>query len=337
MAYNNKKPKGLGFEAFTKNIKKGIEKGIIILWGEEDYLINWAVSRIISRYINPATKEMDLMEFSDENYSIDSLMEAAETMAFLSEKRVIIIKGVFPENFEEIENLYINDSNTLVVFVYHKEKLEKAEKIKHKCDGYYFGKLEFKELASFITKRMSKWQWKIEHAQLRYLIDATGYNHRDSDYSLFDLVNDIDKLRAYCKDGIVTNEDIDEIIVGDKETFIFEFLDALSADKKATALEMFKNMDAKDMNVFQLLASIISQFEIALSLRQLLNDGVNYKDGARFLRINEYRAKRILGLANRLTMERLKEGLLKAYNVEKDIKSGLLSESLAVELFIMGI
>ncbi|MBR5489503.1 MAG: hypothetical protein IKV72_07325, partial [Firmicutes bacterium] len=61
-----KERKEHAFKAFSKDIKEKDMPSVLFLYGEEGYLINWAVESLLKRYVNPALVSLDYVKFQDE-------------------------------------------------------------------------------------------------------------------------------------------------------------------------------------------------------------------------------------------------------------------------------
>lgn len=340
----SRKAENSGYKKFLKDIKESFPKSSIIIYGEEAYLVKWSLDQLEKNIINPATKAMDLTVLDRENFTLPALEEGLSTLPFMSPKRLIVLKDVLDYLEEDeidklnqlLEEKQTNEDSLLLAFSVNRKDLTGINsKLKRKLVDYEMNRLDEKELDSFILKRMRSWNLDISVATLKYFVQSTGYYHKDSNYYLLDLLNDLDKIHAHVLAGEVRPEDIEEVILGDKETFIFEFLDMVFSSKKAKALEMLSNIIGQGEASMKIISMIISQVEIMLSLKQLLEEGIHYKDGAKYLKIHEFRVKNLLPIVNRRSKSELTRTLLKAYDMERSIKSGLLTENLALEMFIV--
>jgi DNA polymerase-3 subunit delta len=83
-----------------------------------------------------------------------------------------------------------------------------------------------------------------------------------------------------------------------------------------------------------LLGLIFSQFDSILKIRDLLDRGLSRQDIQKSLGIDSFRFKILLDHAMRFTLIQLKQIIRSAYEVDKNIKTGLLTDELALEMFI---
>ena len=74
-----------------------------------------------------------------------------------------------------------------------------------------------------------------------------------------------------------------------------------------------------------------------LSVKQMREDGMDLKSIHKRLGGSEYRIKKMIPYTNRFSVDKLKKILSSIYEVDRQIKTGLLDSQLALELFIAGV
>jgi DNA polymerase-3 subunit delta len=135
----------------------------------------------------------------------------------------------------------------------------------------------------------------------------------------------------------VTMADVVACMGTSLETDVFAMLDAVSAGRKGDSIELLRNITARGGNAFGLLALLTGQFEIMLGYRELRDKRVPMGEIMKTLGVkSEFRLKKAAGFADRYSAERITELLHRLYRVERDIKSGLYNERLALTMFVAG-
>ena len=345
------------FKTFNRDLKDGGFSPVIIMYGEEDYLVNWAVESLVKKFVNPGMKAMDYQVITDDDLTADNIIEACETFSMLSEKRVVWardfagLKNLNSKGFSQAERdkllqymMEPNEGTILVISnsnlsgkLFEKDKngfFKSAEKI---CDSYAFGPLDMPSLMSFCEKRFREASVEIDRSTVRLLIDESGYFHRESEYRIYNLKNDIQKIVAHSDGVSVTDKDVLDVISGDENTFIFDFLDAATMNKKDVAFEILRNMLQAKTDVFSILGALVSQFELILEVKEFKSDGMNlqavmgkYKAGQK----SEYRYKKAMAYADRYEIKKLKEILSQLYETDRNIKTGDIDQNIALELIL---
>lgn len=349
-----------GFHELAGKIKKGELSGAVLLCGKEQYLVQWAVNEIIKLNINEATAALDLVRFDANTASHAAVIEACETLPLFSPKKVVILEDFYPaegrerrkRERSETEMVAKENSDWSLLFDYL-EKIDENVILAAACEIPDVTSKAFKafsdrgevfalktlggaDLRSFINKSIGKTGHTASPAVINRIIELSGYEDRDSDYTLFNLENDINKIVAHAAGGKITEEDVSAGIAGNVDRNIFEFLDAASQGRKDVAYRLFFNRMQTESSVMPLLSQIISQFERILFVREMRDESRNMDEICKALgqKPGSYPVKKAWGFSEYYTIERLKNILKGAYDVDRRVKSGMLEESLAMEMFI---
>lgn len=339
------------FNIIARDLKNDDIRGAILLYGQEQYLVTWAYKQITSKYVNPASMELDLTVIEGDNISITTIKAACETFPLLSEKRVVIVKGLKALDDGKGKALAESDEKDLIDFVskvpdsslliFVAEKVDARKKlfktIAKSGKVYEFDALNEKDLRSFINKRFKEAGKRAEVQVINKLAQSSGYLNKDSGYTLYNLENDIGKIIAYSERDEISIADILSVTEVSLETSMFGMLDAIGEERKGDALRLVAGLLGRDENVYPILGMLVSQFELILSIRELQELRYSYRETAEILEVHEYRVKKSWAFAGKFTAERLKKALVEIYDIDKHIKTGNMPGRLAIELFIAGI
>ena len=74
MAYNNAKAEH-AFQTFHKDLKTNIFPEVIFMYGEEKYLIQWAVNSLAEKFVEKSMRDIDYVK-ANENEEIDEKISA---------------------------------------------------------------------------------------------------------------------------------------------------------------------------------------------------------------------------------------------------------------------
>lgn len=335
------------FKTFSTDLKADDFPPVLFMYGPEEYLIDWAVNSLVRRFVQPAAETLDYVKLSDDT-SADQLVEAASTFSMFSERRVVWAKdflpltSVNPRGFassdRDIISEYLKTPNegTMLIFSASEpeEKSELVKELKKNCRTYFFDKLDYSQLAAFVEKRFKSAGVFISRDTLKYLIDETGYFNKETEYRILNLVNDIKKIIAYGDGRSVTEEDVSATLNGDMDTFVFNFLDAVSSNRKDAAFSLLHNILASGNDVFSIIGLLVNHFELVLEVREFKEDGLGLAAITSKLRIHEFRVKKAMSFADKFTVEKLRSILSQLYETDRNIKTGALEPGLALELLV---
>ncbi len=338
-------------KTMARDVKAGEIPPVIVLCGKEQYLVEWSIRLILDKFVNPETKVLDSVRFSDESISLESLMEACETLSMFSERRVVIVSdftllaGGQQKGFSEADEAalaeYVKSVPEGTVLIFTCENPDKRKKLYKACAAagkiYEFDTLSENDLVSFIIKQL-KAEGKISsQTVISGLIADCGYYNKETDYTLYNLVNDLKKIAAYADGPEITMKDVAEVISGSLETYIFALIDSISSGHRGDAFKLFYNILGSGENSYRILSMIASQYEFMLDVKELSECGFGMEEIAKTLNAHTFRVKKAFQSMEKYTAADLRSLLIRVYDVDRNIKSGLLEQNLALEMLIASI
>jgi DNA polymerase III subunit delta len=90
-------------EKIFNNLKKGIIAPCYLIYGEEEYLINETLSKILNIIVPESDRDFSLFYLDGENTDMDSLIEHILTPSLLGDRKIIVVKNT--TIFHSRENL----------------------------------------------------------------------------------------------------------------------------------------------------------------------------------------------------------------------------------------
>ena len=343
------------FVRIEADIKKDKIANVVLLHGQEQFLVQWARDRLTDVYTNEAVRTLDLTVFEEDQWTASQVIEACETMPLFSARKVVVINGlanvwkasgkgcVSKEDADKLAS-YLTDLPASLLLIITTQETEDDRKDRSRtalfkaiaASGtvYEFTPLGRSDLAKFVRKRFHTAGKQVHPQLVEKLIEQSGYNNKDIAYSLFDLENDIRKIVFHAGLNEVTPEDIDLCLSGTLEQGVFKLLDAVAANRKGDALSLLHQLIVGGMKPMRIQSMLAGQLEIMLCGMEMRAEGAGMEAIQKRLRVNEYRLKKAMRAAGRYEVDDLRRFLCSAYAIEGDIKSGRLSMEMALEMFI---
>ena len=342
----------MAYKDFENDYKSGKIGSAVVLYGAEDFLMNWAVEKIVKDNVEEEYRNIDYRVLDGEETGAYDILSEVRAYSMFSPKRVVVVRNYLPmykktadAGMEELSD-YVSEISTapedspaiLILVIEGKNSANitsYGKQIIKKCRSYEFSKLDKPDLSAFITKRVRTAGKMISSRELHHLIDVTGYFNRGSSYSLTQLDSDIVKLTGACEGDTVDIGLIDEIMMGEGDKFVFDLVDALVAGKKGKALEITETIIREEDGAMAVLSLLTKQFEIMYDAIELSDKGMSMSQMAKATGINEYRFKKAYTASMRNSMDKVKSLLISLYNIDRDIKSGDIDKDAALELFVV--
>ncbi len=350
--YQNTKKKEHAFQTIGKDLKADQISNLVLLCGEEQYLVHWAADLLKDRYVEKACESLDFTRLDPEGLTVDRIKESCETLSMLSAKRVVLIPEFPPALGKKLKGFSENDEKELLEYLKNipetclliitaglpDPKSKKKSKL-HAAMGklgtvYDFGPLTGAQLRSFIQKRLKAAGKTFRNSIVDMLMADSGYGNKEIDYNLYNLENDIKKIIAHSDGDEILSSDVALTISTNLETNVFAMLDAISRNRKDEAYRLLHNLLVSGESVYGLLVLIVSQLELILEVKEMREEGLTPFQMQKLLGIHEFRIKKAMGVTEKYSVDGLKRILCKAYEIDGNIKTGLLEQNLALELFI---
>jgi DNA polymerase III delta subunit len=334
--------------------------GAVLLFGEESYLVDHYERVLRKKYISGGMESLDctriFWEARDVTGTVSDIKAACDTLPMMSACRVVTVS--VPDGDEnslgqaEAKALagYVPSVPETAVLIISTSSIPKNSSLYKAIsvggNAYEFDRLGRADLAAFIRGRFKRAGVSAPSEVIGEIISVSGYLDRTPRSDLFRLDSDVTNIAAYAKEaqgesggsvegGVITMADVAACMGTSIETDVFAMLDAVSAGRKGDSLELLRNMTARGENVFGMLALLTGQFEIMLGYKELRARRTSNSDIMKALGVkSEFRLRKAAGFADRYDAKRIAELLRRLYRVDRDIKSGLYDERLALTMFV---
>jgi DNA polymerase-3 subunit delta len=318
---------------------------VCILHGDEVFLVDKALSELVSCYLSPEQQTINLSYLDGKVATIEDLESCCETLPFLSEKRITVLKnpGQFIEREsrdDRILNYLMKLGTHQILIIYDPENSIKKntrlfKQLDKKGAAFEFNKLKQSELIVWIQELLLSLGKKMSVSDLNYLVQQSGYMSRNSVTNLFDMENEIRKLTAYSSAQNITRSDVDRVMVRNLDNNIFDLLNAISRKDTGRALELFDEMQIMNEPVQRLLFMISRQFRLLLGYHSYKNKGYGPSEIQNKLQIKPYEYTRISSQAQQFDERYLGRILEIVLETDRRMKTMPVDGRLEMEMLLV--
>ena len=320
----------------TQDIKDGRFSNVYLLYGEEAYLRKQYRDKLKAALV-PEGDTMNSSIFAGKDINANEVADMAGTMPFFAERRVIIIEdsGWLKSGNDRITELVkaIPDT-TVLIFV--EEEVDKRSKLyKAITSKGYAALCEMQDeatLKKWIMGLLKKENKLITPEALNLLLDRTGTNMEN-------IRREVEKLVCYkYYDEGITAADVEELCIVQIQNRIFEMVEAVAQKNQKQALDLYYDLIALKEAPMKILALIARQFNMLLQVKEMKQKGYQEAEIASQTGLNPYfLKKKYIPQAAQFQMPQLEAAIRACVEAEEDVKTGRMSDTLSVELIIVGL
>ena len=320
----------------TNHIKTGNFANCYLFFGPEAFLSDRWLKSLISAALPEDARDMN-MEVFPGKIEAARIMEAAETMPFLSDHRLIIVEGsgLFASGRkDDSESMtdFIADVPDSTIIIFSEKDVDKRGRL-YKAVAKHGTVVEAKtpkeaDLADWAVKLCASLGAKLPKPVAIYLI-----RNATADMSL--LYNEITKLASYKIGGdIITNADVDAICTKSLEAKIFDLMRAIGNKDATRAAMLYANLIAAKESPLMVLTMLARQFRYYLQCTHLAS-AMSQKDIAAKLALHPFAVREFVEGGRNFSREAMLATFEACLETDYAIKSGQIGDVLGVEVLII--
>ena len=320
------------------DIKNKTFKRVYLLYGKEKYLTRYYENLIKETLLAPGTDIMNLDIFDGKTIPAERLTDACGTAPFLNDYRMVLARDTKlfvsgrKADADHITN-FLTDIPESTVLVFVEDEVDKRGRLYKKL-GETGRALEFKtptdkELFEWVKNKVKKQGAVIANDAVHVLLRTSAHNMEA-------LSGEIEKLTGYAGTcGEIKVSDVESICTPALETQIFDLVGAVCEKKPERALDLFNNMILMKEQPLVILTMITRQFRLVLQSKALAEKGRSNNEIADFLSVRGFVVAECLRQGNGFKTEELIAALRDCLEADMNIKSGRMSDKLAIEALII--
>lgn len=317
----------------AEEIKSGQLKQVYVLYGEEAYLRNQYRDRLKEALLGGGDP-MNLHCFEGKDVRAGDVIDLAETLPFLAERRVIVLEnsGLFAHGGEDLA-AYLSAPAETVSFVFVESAVDKRSRL-YKAATARGRAIEFATQDEAVLKRwilgfLKKENKNITERDLNLFLDKTGSDMEN-------IRGELEKLLCYCMDAdVITAQDIEEICTKQVSSQIFDMINAVAERRQETAMALYYDLLTLKEPPMRILYLITRQFNLLLQVKELKNKGYGAAAIGEKVGLAGFIAKKYAAQAAKFREADLRRALTDCVETEEAVKTGRMNDVMSVELLIV--
>jgi DNA polymerase III subunit delta len=317
-------------------LKKGAILPLYLFFGEEEFLIQEAVDLIVKRVVDPGTRDFNFNVLHCRDMPASEIVALAQTLPFMSEKRLVIVKGIDEFKAADIEEItpYLRDPSpsTCLVMVSNQERYDKKPVIiAVEARGVVtrFFPLLDREIISWIEGWARGRGLSLQRDAAQYLWQAVGNDLRK-------IKNELEKVEIYLKERkTITLDDVRSVTGNFREYSSFDLAAALGQKNREKAFLILSRLIQEGEQPVGLLGGIAWNFRRLMHAKAMEAAGVGYEDIKRKLRVIFHQSASFREQMQSFSMEELRTAFQIFLSADKALKSSTINSRLVLERMIL--
>lgn len=333
------------YNEFLKRIKEDNLEPSYLFIGVEEYIMSIATNTLKDKYIEESFEELNYTKLEGKDTILEDLVNACETLPFMSKKKIVIIKDIsaFMENIND--NLekdfydYIDSLEDFLILILldNTSSIKKNMKIyklfNKKNRAVEFTKLLNNDLIDWTNSILNKHNKKMRVAEINYFIDQTSYRSKNINLNLYDIENELIKIINYSKNQQITKDDIDNVLINPLDTNIFELLNAINRHDTEAAIFVFNEMYLSNEPIPKIFYMITRQIRLLLSYKLYKNKGYDDRKIQEKIGISSFEFNKIRTQSFYFEISQLEK--IMDYLLQMDLKIKTVSSDYKLEMEIL--
>ena len=315
-----------------EDINSGNFRTVYVLYGQEAYLQKQYRDKLVNALVGEGDT-MNVWQVQGKEYSIPQLIDFAETMPFLAERRVIVMEGtgVLKSGGEALAE-YFADACETTTWILVESECDKRSKLFKAADKaglcIEFTTQDETTLKKWILGMLKKEGRQVTGATLELFLEKTG-----TDMNVIRL--ELEKLLCYTMDkAVIESADVEAVCITRVTSHIFDMVDAIGVRDQRKALHLYNELQALREPPIRILFLIGRHMNILLQIKDLKKRGFDNKAMASKVGVPPFTVGKYVKQAGMYKTSQLKYALERCIQADEAIKNGTLQDKMSVELLI---
>ncbi|GIP39568.1 DNA polymerase III subunit delta [Paenibacillus sp. J31TS4] len=328
-----------------REVEQGKARPVYLCYGPEKYRRREFLDALTHKLIGEELKEMAVSRYDLQESSLDEVLDDAETVPFLVERKLIVAENaLFFTGAKDtakaahrtdrlLEYLKAPVDSSIIVFMVDADKLDERKKLvkvlKDKQAVLAFPTLSPEQIGDWVEHRASRLGFRFAPgAAERFLLYAGT--------QLQTLASELEKLSLYIGEGgEVDGELIGRLVVPNTEQNVFLLVEELVRRRTDKAFAILNELLKQKEEPIKLLMLIARQYRIVMQVKELVQTGYSHQQIAGQIGVHPYAVKLAAEQGRAYDAKRLYAILSRLAELDYQMKTGQVDKVLGLELLLL--
>ncbi len=320
-----------------------------IFHGDDELSVDETVRNLRAEMGDSTEADMNITELDGTQASVPEIISAASSYPFLSDKRMVIVRGLLgwltrkgagkvgKDALARLEEDLPNLPDYTRLLLVERGAVKANNKILKLAQSHERGLVRVfdapKDPTDWIIKRAKNtYNTTIDSRVAVALAAVIGDDLRRAGNELIKLVSFLGA------GGTITEDDVAALTPYVPEANIFKMVDSIAEGRGKVALELLHRlMRDKKQDAFSLFGMIVRQFRLLTMAKAHLDDGGAPSEVAAVLKVRPFVAQNINRQAKMFKMEDLENIYHALHDLDLKMKTGQMQPEIALDVFIASV
>ena len=318
-------------QTLNQDIKEKSFKKIYLLYGDEPFLVGSYKKKLREAITGGDT--MNFNYFEGKNPDVKEIISLADTMPFFADRRLILVDGSgFFKSAQEELAAYLPQMPDTTCLVFAESEVIKRNRLYKRVKelGYAaeLNKQDTAQLMRWAAGILGRDGRKISRPVMEYFLERTGDDMEN-------IRMELEKLVCYTMGrDVITKEDVDAVGTVHVTSRVFDMVAAIVAGNTKKAMDLYEDLLTLKEPPMRILFLIARQFNQLLQIKELTAAGKDKGAMASALKVPPFAVGKLTAQARAFTRDQILSWVTLCVETEEAVKTGRLSDRLAVELLI---
>ena len=256
-------------------------------------------------------------------------------MPFFAERRVLVFEntGFFKSAAGAELADYLKELPETAYFLFVEDEVDKRGKmykaVKSKGRAVELPFQDENTLKRWVVGQIGRENKKITEADVVYFLNKVGIDMEN-------ITKELEKLFCYALErDVITRADIDAVCVTQISNHIFDMVNAVAEKQQKKALDLYYELLTLKEPPMRILFLLTRQYRGLYQVKQLAQKGYGRKEIAEKAGLHPFAVGKFMEQAKRFQLKELRAILEDSVDIEQRVKTGLLTDTMAVEVFLV--
>lgn len=256
-------------EEFHRLLSSGGSPELILLFGQEPYLIKQAVKKIRRAVLTGTLDEFNDHQFQGDHVTAAQILEAARTLPVFAEKKLVTISRAGNLSAAELDPLldYLQSPAPETCLLLIAEKIDSRRKFFQQFKKYgvlvEFKPLTERKIPQFVRQTLEQQNIAIAEDALTLFCSAVGSG-------LHEIMAELDKLISYIgQERVIDVKDVKAVVSWGRMENVFHLGQAVGCGDAAVALRLVVRLSESGEPALRILSLLVRHFRQLWKIREL--------------------------------------------------------------------